>query len=524
MARQSVRLLGAAFGLAAACSGVHAADLEVIYTTRAGDTLIGLERQYLSAPFGWKGIKALNRIGNPMRVPVGTPLRIPENWLRAVPHTARVVALSGDVTMDGEALALDARVPAGAVLRTGTGGFITLAMPDESRLTVQPGSQARMEKIQGFHGLSGQNTRILLEQGRVESTVAPQRGPAARYHIRTPTASLSVRGTAFRVGSNAGLAQAEVTAGEVGMSNTSNAKTTALPAGFGVVARAGDPIPAPRPLLSAPLLEGIPAVFERVTLDIPFPPVDEAVAYRAQIARDEQFSDVLATAVFTTPRARFSTLPDGSYRLRVRAIDAQGLEGYDATRAIALRARPEPPDATDAPPGALAWAPSPEASRFRLQIAQGGQFTQPILEQDIDGLQSDPALAPGKYAWRIASLRSDGSSGPWSNTRTLDVRPPPGPAGVDVYNERLRFTWTGHPEQIYDFQLARDEAFQDLLVDQRIGEAALTIIAPAPGRYRVRIRATDPDGVVTPWSGSQRLQSLFLLPVWTLSTPAEKSP
>ncbi|HRH73579.1 MAG TPA: LysM peptidoglycan-binding domain-containing protein, partial [Zoogloea sp.] len=150
MARHPVPLLATALGLALAGPGVHAADLEIVYTTRAGDTLIGLERQYLSAPFGWRGLKALNRIGNPMRLPVGTPLRIPENWLRAQPHTARVVAVSGDVTMDGKPLTPDSRVSAGAILRTGDGGFVTLALPDESRLTVQPGSQARLEKVQSF--------------------------------------------------------------------------------------------------------------------------------------------------------------------------------------------------------------------------------------------------------------------------------------------------------------------------------------------------------------------------------------
>ena len=84
--------------------------------------------------------------------------------------------------------------------------------------------------------------------------------------------------------------------------------------------------------------------------------------------------------------------------------------------------------------------------------------------------------------------------------------------------------WAGKPGQIYDVQLARDEAFQDLLVDQRIGEAALTIVAPGPGRYRLRIRATDPDGGGSPWSGTQNLQSLLVLPAWTLSAPAAKSP
>ena len=131
------RILGVTAGLLAGGSAL-AADLEVIYTTRAGDTLIGLEKRFLAAPFGWKGLKVHNGGVNPLRVPIGSQLRIPERWLRVEPRTARVVALQGDVSMDGRALALDSKVPAGALLRTGEGAFITLVMPDESRLTVQP--------------------------------------------------------------------------------------------------------------------------------------------------------------------------------------------------------------------------------------------------------------------------------------------------------------------------------------------------------------------------------------------------
>jgi hypothetical protein len=65
----------------------------------------------------------------------------------------------------------------------------------------------------------------------------------------------------------------------------------------------------------------------------PFPPMDKAVAYRAQVARDEQFATIWWPAIQSSaPRpARFSTLPDGSYRLRVRAIDeAEGSKAIDA--------------------------------------------------------------------------------------------------------------------------------------------------------------------------------------------------
>lgn len=343
MVSSPFRFLGIALGLVI-WQSTPASELEIIHTARVGDTLIGLERAYLAPPHQWRGLKTLNRVTDPMRIPVGTPLRIPESWLRAEPRNARVLALNGEVTMNGRPLAPDARVPAGAILRTGAGGFVTLSMPDESRLTVQPGSQAQMERMQGYKGIAGHSTQIKLEQGRVETTVTPQRGPAARYQIRTPTASLSVRGTAFRVGSDptARSSQAEVTEGEVAMSNAVQNGARALPAGYGVVARAGETIPQPRPLLPAPQVS-VPPVLEQIDLALPITPIAGAVAYRAQLAHDEGFRDMVSADRLDSAVVRYTGLPDGAYVLRVRAIDETGLEGYDSTARFTLRARPTPP-------------------------------------------------------------------------------------------------------------------------------------------------------------------------------------
>ena len=307
MARTLFRVLSGIVVLTAAV-GAGASDVEVIYSTRAGDTLIGLEKRFLTAPFGWKGLQSRNHISDPARMPVGSQLRIPEAWLRVEPRSARVLAVQGDVTVDGRRLAVDETLPGGSRLSTGDGAFVTLLMPDDSRLTVQPGSLARLDKVQGFRGFEGQDTRVYLERGRVETTVTSQRGPAARYQVRTPTAVVGVRGTAFRVGSDtsAGTAQAEVTGGEVRMSPPGAGPATALPAGFGAVARAGAAIPAPRPLLRAPQLDAMPAVLERVAMQFPFAAVEGAVRYRAQLARDEAFNDVVMDGVFDVSPARFT--------------------------------------------------------------------------------------------------------------------------------------------------------------------------------------------------------------------------
>lgn len=519
------RVLGGGVVLMAA-AGVLAADVEVIYSTRPGDTLIGLERQFLAPPFGWKGLQSLNHVPNPARMPVGSKLRIPEGWLRAEPRVARVLAVQGDVTVDGRPLAAGETLPGGARLRTGTEAFVTLLMPDDSRLTVQPGSLARLDKVQGFRGFDGQDTRVYLERGRLETVVTAQRGPAARYQVRTPTAVVGVRGTAFRVGSDvaAGSAQAEVTGGEVRMSPQGAGPATALPAGFGVVARAGAPIPAPRPLLAAPRLDGVPAVLERVAMQLPFAAVEGAVRYRAQLARDEAFNEVVADGVFDASPARFAGLPDGDYWLRVRAIDDAGLEGLDAFRAVALRARPEPPLSAVPNAASLSWQPVPEAAGYRVQVSRDAAFADLAGEWDSATPAVDTGLPPGAYFWRVATLRGDGRRGPWGDVQPLAVRKAPGPVSLNVYNSRLRFAWPAGPGgRIYEFQLARDASFAETLISQRIGEPALTVPAPGAGRYALRVRAFDADGVASPWSAVQTLSHHFVLP-WSLSAPAVPGP
>ena len=61
------------------------------------------------------------------------------------------------------------------------------------------------------------------------------------------------------------------------------------------------------------------------------------------LARDAAFNTVVAEIVAATPELRATNIADGSYFMRVRAVDARGLEGIEATHAFTLKARPEPP-------------------------------------------------------------------------------------------------------------------------------------------------------------------------------------
>ncbi|HNE18037.1 MAG TPA: hypothetical protein PLL39_18495, partial [Rhodocyclaceae bacterium] len=116
-------------------------------------------------------------------------------------------------------------------------------------------------------------------------------------------------------------------------------------------------------------------------------------------------------------------------------------------------------------------------------------------------------------------LKPAGGQGPWGDARALAVTRPIGVPTVRRYNDRLRFEWSGDDGQIYDFQLARDAGFGDLVVNQRLGEAAITVPVPAGGRYFVRVRGTDAQGAASPYTPVQVLYRLPLL-MWTLSNAA----
>lgn len=527
MAFHRLRFLSAVLGMLTCTGGAWAADEDIVYTARPGDTLIGLQKQLLAAPFGWKGVMLHNRIAEPRRIPAGTAVRIPESWLRVEARSARVVGLHGEATLNGRPLALEDQVPPGALLRTGEASFVTLRMPDDSRLTLQPESEARLEKLQGFAGLAGQSAQIHLERGRVENTVAAQRGPAARYRIRTPSANVSVRGTEFRVGADAadGHARAEVTGGEVRVGNETG-PATAVAKGFGVTADPGGVQP-PRPLLPAPALDELASVHERTALVVGVRPMDQAVAYRAQLARDAAFTDVVTEAVTSTPPLRLDDVPDGRLWLRVRAIDAAGLEGFDTQRPVDVRARPVPPEAAGPTAGArfvggtvhFAWQPVADGPGYRFQVLRGDTMGEVVVDREVGAPGIDLALPRGDFRWRVATLKAAGGQGPWSDARAVSVTRPIGQPTVSRYNDRLRFAWTGDHDQIYDFQLARDAAFSDLVVDQRLGEPAITLPVPPGGRYYVRVRGTDAQGASSPFTPVQVLYRLPLL-AWALSNAA----
>lgn len=521
---RSSSMLGALAAMAMlACwpnvSGAKSTD-EHHYTVAPGDTLIAIAKNHLREPRAWPKLQKLNRVADPRRLRPGSTLRIPLAMLRPEPATARVTAVRGDVRADGKPLAVDGTIARGARLSTGEQSFASVELADGSRLVLQPSSRLKVEAL-SRQRLSGQpESRLRLEAGRVESVVVKSSAPRPQYTVVTPAATIGVRGTQFRVGTDeAGLiSHAEVTDGAVSvLDGQGKGRPAALAAGYGLVAKAGGKLSAPVALLPAPKLSGLPALHERTIVRLGIPPIVGASSYRFQIGADTEMRHVVAESSGPKPEAKFADLPDGRYTLRARAIDAQGLEGRDAEFAFQLKARPEPPFAVSPIAGGklrgevveLTWAANAEAARYRVQLARDGQFSQTVA--DIDGVEGTvimPAgkLAAGEYFWRARSIRADGDLGPWGDAQRFVLKPlPTDPEPPTVGEAEIAIAWSGEPGQTFLFQFARDAKFSDLVAEQRLAQPRTTLPRPEGGTYFLRVQATDADGFVGPFTRPQTI-------------------
>jgi hypothetical protein len=510
-----------------------AAEPSWAYRIQPGDTLIALTATYLDGKRSWRDLQSLNRVADPLKLPPGGILRMPVAWLQREASVARVLHTQGEASLlraaePARPLTVGAELRAGDRLRTGDQSSISLRFVDGSRLLIAPGSQLTIEQLLVYGRSAIPAMQLRLDQGGADSRVQPDSRQPPRYEMRTPSLNLGVRGTEFRVQlGEAGQTRVQVLEGAVA------ADTLQLNAGQGAVAVPGQPLNV-RPLLAAPELARLPARLGQLPLSLAWRALDGASRYRAQVFAENDFDRLLLDGVFPGPQASWPDLPDGRYSLRVRGIDALGLEGRAADALFTLKARPEPPFSRAPAPDALvygervtlAWTRALAAQRYHLQLAATPDFAAPLRDSsDLTATEQDLTLPPGRYHWRLASIAAGEDEGPFGPVQSFTLRPPPPSPAVappEVGDEALQFRWqAGEPGQRYQLQWARDAEFTQGLQEISVDAAQATLPRPGPGTYYLRVRTITADGFAGPYGGAQQIELphsrwLWLLPLGLL--------
>ena len=506
-----------------------------LYKVRSGDNLWNLAERYLLEVSYWRKLQTYNAVADPWHIPPGTIINIPSHWLKQLPILARVRTLEGEAELIEEdsgnttPLTSGALVVMGDAIRTGRNSNLTLELMDGSRLLLLPDSYLTLNRLSQFKNTEMTDTRLHLHKGRMEIQVAPKKGEAGRFQLITPTAVTSVRGTDYRLSSDDKLAlsRAEVLGGRVDVA--SGGSTQSIPKGFGTIAKADVPPQPPIKLLDSPDLSPLNRTFERVPLQFQLKPLSQAKGYRVQIAADNQFERLLFDQQVPAEFVRGPDLPDGEYRLRVRGVDAQGLEGMNADLHFVLNARPEPPFPLEPKPGAAVpeetpqfdWSRQDGGRSYHFQIASDIGFAKPIL--DVTGLSDahlkiEKPLRLGNYFWRVASADATEGEGPFSDPQAFRRIPPaPNVESTEMDDERIVIRWrTGLPGQRYQFQFADNQSFDKPLVDQQTPDPQLQIARPDSGEYFMRVRTIDPDGFIGPFGQPQAVDVPRKIGYWWL--------
>ncbi|QEA13477.1 FecR domain-containing protein [Comamonas flocculans] len=490
-----------------------------------GDTLHALAARYLDDAAQWPALAQANRIANPRRLQPGSVLHIPRTlqpWA-----SARVQYVRGDAqaALPGKEstspVAADAELPEGTRLQLGPDAYLSIRLSDGSIVRVHADSDLQLQRLRKRARPGSARSVLELQRGRLEPSVTPDPAGQQQLDIHTPHATASVRGTRFSVQTDAaGRTLTAVSEGMVAVRGGERAGGEALlQHGWGAVVDASGRAAAPVALLAAPDARALPShAHDADFLRLKLPPVQGARAYQVQLARDPELTEVVRAATAPGPELSLPAVADGNYHLAVRAIDTHGLPGQGAQAEFTVKAHPIAPlyqspqrDAhLTGPTVQLQCTRVAEAARYRIQLATNADFDAPLFDATSDGdcQALTPTLAPGRYLWRMASLRAldDGrwDQGPYAEPQGFTLLPEA--PSADALRSRQSadaatvLSWPARPGQRYRLQLAREAGFATLLVDETLEQATWSAAALPAGHYFVRLRSIDASGLESAFS------------------------
>ena len=240
-------------------------------------------------------------------------------------------------------------------------------------------------------------------------------------------------------------------------------------------------------------------------------------SYTVELARDPAFGVVDSSRTAASPTLRVPLPGLGVFWWRARGTALSGRETAPS-RARRLEVvvgpprplSPGPSESVPFGPVALRWQAWTPVTRWRVRVEREGQ---PAWRADVGAPEAQfVPRRPGRYRWTVAALGSEGSDGPPSSPREIEVTaPPPLPApqplapapgevvGADDPAAPVALSWEPIPGAAgYEIQVSAPGSL----------DAAPARAAPAPrlslslsaGPLAWRVRAVDVLGGAGAWS------------------------
>lgn len=514
------------------------------YVVQPGDTLYDIAKDRLEGSEQWVKIAEAENIKNPLILQPGRVISLPVDLLKHDDKLVLVAFQRGDntVIIDGviKPLTRGMALTEGQTVHTGADSFVSLELPDGSRLYLSANTTVRIERLRHVPEVDRQLIDFVVEEGHVETSVRPQVS-SSRFRVSTPLMVTGVRGTNFgvsydrkdRVHTN------NVTEGSVGVvmadgtrsrSVTRNAQQPiVLDAGQSAVLTAGMTAPRVGELLPAPELSSWPGYIHETKWTPVLEKGDSVTGFSVRVSPEKDETNV----VFESRGALKTIGPlyeDGVYQVQVRALDKDGIPGYPAVHLLTVKTKPaapllqSPADAAQLPIGeqTLLCTNTANIWRYYLQVAKDAEFSDVIDEQmSTEGCTFTLRVREtGDYFWRVAAL--DGASrnidsvrGEYSAIGEFEVVV--APAVPAVMQERTaNVTTLRWPEVVpgseYVIEIADKMDFSNVVFSQKTHQTEAFVELPSScNALYVRMQSISPQGFVSDFSDVRVLQGT---PTW----------
>lgn len=405
--KSSLLAVGLIATVGANAAPASAADDNIRFTMRKGDNLFTLAEAYFLKLGDYKTVQRLNKIADPLRIPVGTVIAIPRSVLKYKEGRAKLLSVRGNVSV-GAALAKAGQVLSeGSTIVTSGNSFVTLVLDDGSRVSLPSNSTVGISRLRTYVLGGSIDYDLDVKKGGAHSRVEKLKSSDDRYRVGTPRAVSAVRGTEFQSRYDAANNKdfTEVVEGLVAVDAGSASQH--VPAGNALLVRAdGTAVAeamAPKPALANPgRVQADPEI--QFSIDNAAPDAQYVLA----LANDAGFTDQIDEVMAPAGNARFANIPNGRYFVRARQVSPSGVEGQPATYGFKRRLNGIDASVVNGADGYnFKWNGEGDGvRRFHFQLFRESNASPFIDEAALTAGQvviSD--LPPGEYSWRVGSVQ-----------------------------------------------------------------------------------------------------------------------
>jgi hypothetical protein len=176
------------------------------------------------------------------------------------------------------------------------------------------------------------------------------------------------------------------------------------------------------------------------------------------------------------------------------------------TLSVTLNAPEEDAQSTNTMP-TFSWGPVTEAVSYELQLDTRDPPEITVAIQAGRTFTPPAPLLYATYYWRVRAFDSSGNPSPWSNSRVLQIVPPPGVAPSANYylQTTVTLTWNALSwAENYEIQVDDSPAFPlPYLYTATIPLLETTTAPLFPGTYYWRVRGRHANGTFGSWSAVQ---------------------